>query len=533
MRIPAPDADRGQTRNPNKYNKNADRNRLRAVEKERRVIWSEAIKQAQRLAAKHDPSGDIFNVGPVVVQEDGRVVSLQGLKKREARKAEEETRRNGTAPSDDAPPGPAPAPAGEATAEVSDQPVQDVGLSNVSQDRLAMLNSAPPARQLSKSQLRKRTALESQPPPRRPVLPEGIPVPEGEEDWIGMWDLLDEELERRVIRAKRRAAAERKALRKRQQAGKVERRAARDEKRTVYRDLKLTWKLIKEKERKFKTQMKGVEEAQAKKIAIDLSRYRRQRAMDCCVQLGYTLENTPGVDEITPRALGMKGHAVDFEAIQANGLLTAEDNHTNGKSGSKSKKRVDLSTVPEHATSYLAAKDDASNSSTEDEFIKLDDVNDQDNEALKFNHKTRRKLRRAIESAQIRKELLVRERAREHYVKQGLKPPPELETLARPISKRGQRLQENGTFETAKAERGRLRLELTEFNKAARVLRKQAKEISLEAGLRVYAEMTGRIPARGIGGNEGTVSRFGVGWHVPSAPNPRDFLRPEDVQLRA
>ena len=73
------------------------------------------------------------------------------------------------------------------------------------------------------------------------MIPKGIKIPEGEEDWLSLWDLPDDELERRVIREKRRKAAERKALRERQKAGKAERRAARDERRRVYRELKLEW----------------------------------------------------------------------------------------------------------------------------------------------------------------------------------------------------------------------------------------------------------------------------------------------------
>ena len=48
-----------------------------------------------------------------------------------------------------------------------------------------------------------------------------------------------------MIREKRREAAARKALRVKQQSGKVERRMARDEKRRVYRGLKLEWGAIK------------------------------------------------------------------------------------------------------------------------------------------------------------------------------------------------------------------------------------------------------------------------------------------------
>lgn len=38
-----------------------------------------------------------------------------------------------------------------------------------------------------------------------------------------------------------------------------------------------------------------------------------------------------------------------------------------------------------------------------------------------------------------------------------------------------------------------MRMELAEFNKAAKVLRAQAKRMTMEAGLRVHAELTGKL----------------------------------------
>ena len=100
-------------------------------------------------------------------------------------------------------------------------------------------------KQISKTQQKKLAVFTPRPPPPKPTIPAGILIPDGEEDWLSFWDLSDGELERRVLREKRRKAAVRKALRVKQQSGKVERRAARDEKRRVYRELKLTWKIIK------------------------------------------------------------------------------------------------------------------------------------------------------------------------------------------------------------------------------------------------------------------------------------------------
>lgn len=108
----------------------------------------------------------------------------------------------------------------------------------------AMVSQRAPSR-LSKTQQKKRAALELRPPPPKPAIPEGISIPKGEENWLELWNLPDDQLERRVLKEKRRKAAERKALRVKQQSGKAERRVARDEKRRVYRDIKLTWKAIK------------------------------------------------------------------------------------------------------------------------------------------------------------------------------------------------------------------------------------------------------------------------------------------------
>lgn len=97
----------------------------------------------------------------------------------------------------------------------------------------------------SKAQQRRQAALQPYNPPPKPRIPEGVPIPSGEENWLELWDLPDEQIERRILRAKRKKATERKALRIKQQSGKTERREARDEKRKIYRDIKLIWKSIK------------------------------------------------------------------------------------------------------------------------------------------------------------------------------------------------------------------------------------------------------------------------------------------------
>ena len=76
------------TRNPTEYTKNACRNRLRAIEQERRKIQGVAVQTVQRLAAVYDPSGEMFNVKPVTTLEDGPVVTLEAVERRKEKEAE-------------------------------------------------------------------------------------------------------------------------------------------------------------------------------------------------------------------------------------------------------------------------------------------------------------------------------------------------------------------------------------------------------------------------------------------------------------
>ena len=234
------------TRNPDKYNKNAERNRLRDIEGERGRIWFEAVRQAQRLAAVYDQSGVTFNVGPVVMLANGTVISQDALRRRQEKASErvateqikEDGLNKGTSAISEI-------GSVEAPASISTDPS---ALHNgMNPGRLAHIEAIAPQRpliHLSKTQQKKRAALEPRLAPPKPTIPQGILIPEGEENWLELWDLPDDQLERRVRRARKRKAAERKALRVKQKSDKAERRVARDEKRRVYRDIKLTWKTI-------------------------------------------------------------------------------------------------------------------------------------------------------------------------------------------------------------------------------------------------------------------------------------------------
>lgn len=492
-----------KTRNPDKYNRNLERNKMRGIMLERRHIWEEAVKQAERLAARHDPSGKTFNVSPVTTLEDGTVTTLERLERKKQRQQEIEAK--------------------EAAKKAAEENGQDVEMQDVDDksgvvtngevkvDQLPqndLVNGKPRKPGISKTQQKKLAKFEPRPPPPRPILPEGVSVPEGEENFIELWDLPDGEVERRVNRAKRRKADARKELRRKQQAGKAERRLARDAKRKTYRDIKLVWKMINQERVKERTRMKSLEEEEAKKIAVEIANVERARAMQACQSLGCAVENTIGIDEIEPRLPGLKGQEIDWS------ILDKEDEDPNAFSikqasaaTTKSSKRVDLSTAAKETQSISLVPSSTRNapdpSSTSD-FLSFnqDPSNTNDHTPLTYNHRLRRKLRRALDDAQIRKEALVRQAAIAKCKSLEIPPPPILLTPLKPLNKLQPRILENGMLETEKQGRVRTRMELADFNAASKVLRRQAKQKALEAGLRRYAEATGRIPAQD-GGVEG------------------------------
>ena len=250
--------------------------------------------------------------------------------------------------------------------------------------------------------------------------------------------------------------------------------------------------------------MKGAEEEEAKKLAVNINTAERAAALLKCAELGFTMSNVAEVRDVKPKAYGMKGIKVDFDAIDL-----AKSQSELGSNSRKS--RIDLSKVASEAHTHsvpiaVQAQDNP------EEFIKFDVSDGEDYRAASYNHKLRRKLRRAIETAEIQKEILVREKACASLEERGLAIPNVLNTAAKPIHLRGHRALENGLLETDKGERVRLRLELAEYNKAARVLRKQAKQIAMEAGLRVYAESIGRISRRPKDGFVDVQKNYGIGW---------------------
>lgn len=206
---------------------------------ERRTIRQNAIKQAERLAAVHDPTGKSFNVGAVTTLPDGQVITVQALAKRKERKAAKE-------------PG---ALQGEKrltndksqVVEKTPSESQPLIPHGMNPARFAILarSYGTSAQSNSKTQPRKLEPLIPASAPPKPVMPDGVSIPEGEENWLALWDLSDHGIGKRILREKKRKAAEEKAFRAQSQAAKVQRRAARDEERKVYRQFKEERKAIK------------------------------------------------------------------------------------------------------------------------------------------------------------------------------------------------------------------------------------------------------------------------------------------------
>lgn len=193
---------------------------------------------------------------------------------------------------------------------------------------------------------------------------------------------------------------------------------------------------------------------------MKINKVERKIALDYCTDLGFTTSNTVGVDEIRPRALGIKGKEVNFDAVRFR-------NPPNGVRTKPKRTRVDLGDAPVVAqTEIIPACLEECEGKTE-EFIKLDVGEGQDFETLNYNHKMRRKLLRAIENAELRKETLVRQRALCHYKQHGIEPPVDFNTPLKVHNIKGQRILEDESIETARQKRMHARMELAEYNKAA------------------------------------------------------------------
>lgn len=478
---------RRMTRNPDKYSKNASRNQAWKIQAERRRIQTNAVAAAERLAAVYDPSGAMFNVGPVVTLEDGSVKSLATIKRNEEIQAEQEARR---------------AAAEEAGHETKSEPKPELNpWGQPVQNR-----GERGTQGLSKTQQKKLAENAYRPPPPKPIIPDGIDLPSDEEEnWLSLWDITDQQCLVRVQKAKTDAARERKLFRKQQQSGKLERRAARDEKRKVYRSIKDSWQIIRQEERKRRKYLGTIENQERRRLAVQVSLLQRKQALETAAELGFTLGNVPGVDDIKPQVHGMKGVTLDFSKIHYDGeKLTGLTSVGNQPQQNRfNKKRVNLGAAPaeSHIESvFPSQRGSGANTAPlgQQDFVSFDNAGGKEDAAQPpaFNHHTRRKILHAMENAQIEKELLVRAAATAHCEAKGIPVPAIFATSGQPVSIPGQRTMPNGELETDKQVRNRAKVDLTEFNVHAKVLRGQAKEMALEAGIRIYLELMGTIPAR-------------------------------------
>lgn len=201
-----------QTRNNVKYSKNKDRNRQRAMDLERQKIRYDAVRQAERLAGKYDPSGKMFNVGEVVIMADGQVKSKEGLRRAAEAKAQKEA---------------------EAAAKAKVETIFNGGegglvVEGVDPERAVLIQQSPGTtkakakrpQKISKKQQKRQAMLAAKPVPPKPVIPDVISIPEGEENLVALWDITDEQILARLAEQKRKKTQAAKALRRAQKEQK-------------------------------------------------------------------------------------------------------------------------------------------------------------------------------------------------------------------------------------------------------------------------------------------------------------------------
>ncbi|CZT02604.1 hypothetical protein WAI453_002120 [Rhynchosporium graminicola] len=197
-------------RNTEKYNKNKERNKQRAIDLERQRIRADAVKQVERLAAIHDPSGKMFNVGEVIVLPGGHVKSKEGMRRaaeaKEQRDREEAQRKAIENRYKNA------ERAAKLEAEEAQRAIDqglDVPTEFPAKEALKKMNRP---KKISKKQLQRQEQLKPQPVPPKPVIPEGISLPEEEENLLALWDITDAQITKRLADQKKNKAKSRKEL---------------------------------------------------------------------------------------------------------------------------------------------------------------------------------------------------------------------------------------------------------------------------------------------------------------------------------
>ncbi|KAK2629980.1 hypothetical protein QTJ16_000800 [Diplocarpon rosae] len=194
-------------RSTKKYNKNEERNKQRKIDLERQKIRCGAIKQAEALAAIHDPTGKTFNVGEIIVLPGGIVKTKEGLRRaaeeKEKKQRQDAARQAALQEYKDA----------DAAARLEAQEAQQAEgegrpLPTYFPAKEALSKMVKP-KKLSKKQLQ-RQELKPRPAPPKPTIPEGISLPDDEENLLALWDITDEDIKKRLIKKKKEKAAGRK-----------------------------------------------------------------------------------------------------------------------------------------------------------------------------------------------------------------------------------------------------------------------------------------------------------------------------------
>ena len=205
-----------QTRNNEKYSKNKDRNKQRAVDIERNKIRHAAVRQAEILAGQHDLSGKLFNVGEVIIMPDGQAKSVESLRRtaevKAKRKDEREEQEKSKLDTEEMKKASIPQP----NQAESLRP----GLDGVNPQRIGLIHTNEDSPRISNKQRKAQETLNPRHVPLKPVIPEGYEVPINEENFIAMWDLTNDEIMKRIDMAKKKAGNARKALRREQKEEK-------------------------------------------------------------------------------------------------------------------------------------------------------------------------------------------------------------------------------------------------------------------------------------------------------------------------
>ncbi|KAH7336552.1 hypothetical protein BKA65DRAFT_36189 [Rhexocercosporidium sp. MPI-PUGE-AT-0058] len=205
-------------RNTEKYDKNKDRNKQRAIDLERQRIRANAVKQAERMAALHDPSGKMFNVGEIIILPGGIVMSKESMERAaeaKEQKDKEDAQRNAIEKRyKDA------ERAAKLEAEEAQRAIDQGMPAPTEYPAKEALKRMKRPKKISKKQLQRLQQLKPQAVPPKPVIPKGIRLPDEEEDLLALWDITDAEITRRLADKKKEKTQSRKQLIKIQQENK-------------------------------------------------------------------------------------------------------------------------------------------------------------------------------------------------------------------------------------------------------------------------------------------------------------------------